>query len=117
MKLIFRPIFIIFFIFLSLSFALSMNRSRQQSQKNRESLLAVTTKNQQLQLKKEELELAAQLANQPLVQEQLLRDQKWLKLANEQNLELTNFVYEPRQLPVTVDQTIDYAAAWRDLLL
>lgn len=111
MKIFFRPIFIIFFTLLALSFSFSMRRSNWQTEKIRENLTFVQAEQKRLLLQEQELTYQEELAALPLTQEKLLRDQKWLKEVDEENLELSGLEVEERQLP---DLEVKNTSAWQE---
>ncbi len=116
MKIIFRPLFVIFFSFLALSFSLSMKKSSQQNRQNQESLQLIQQENQRLILQKQELLYKEQLTNQPLTQEKLWRDQKWLKLPDEENLELVGFKVQSTTINEPEPVVITPWEKWQELL-
>ncbi|NCC55602.1 MAG: hypothetical protein EOM11_09015 [Erysipelotrichia bacterium] len=116
MKINFRPILFILFILIASSFAFSMSKSIKKNQQNREVLSLIMQENQRLKLQEQELLMQEEIMNQPFLQEQLIRDQKWLKKTGENNLELVGFKYAPRSWSAPNKEKIPIKQMWSDLL-
>ncbi len=116
MKIIFRPIFIIFFTILAVSFSLSMRRSSWQTEKIKENLALAQAEQKRLLLREQELIYQEKLASSPLTQARIIHDQKWLKAPGEENLELANWQYQERKLPLITDSNNSPWQEWQVLL-
>lgn len=111
MKIIFRPIFIIFFTLLVLSFAFSMRKSNWQTAQVKENLGLVEAENRRLLLEEQELIYKKELSALPLTKERIIRDQKWLQRENEEILEMPGFVSEEKVLP---ENELTKVTAWQE---
>lgn len=117
MKLIFRPIFIIFFVILVLNFATSMNKKLAKHQNNDLALDLIKKQQEKLLLEQEKLVYQAAQLDDPFLQEKLLRDQRWLKKIDEETLSLNGYHYVPRTWQTPVSPSPTPLQAWKQLLL
>lgn len=117
MKLIFRPIFIIFFVILVLNFATSMNKKLAKHQNNDLALDLIKKQQEKLLQEQEKLIYQAAQLDDPFLQEKLLRDQRWLKKSDEETLSLSGYQYSQRAWQAPVSPTPTPAQAWQQLLL
>ncbi len=116
MKIIFQPIFIIFFTLLVLSFSFSMKRSNWQTEQLRENLSLVSGENKRLLLQEQELIYLEELSALPLTKERIVRNQKWLQAPDEEVLELSGHIYEAQTMPETEIKRLTAWQEWEKLL-
>lgn len=116
MKIIFQPIFIIFFTLLVLSFSFSMKKSNWQAEQLRENLSLVEGENKRLLLQKQELVYLEELSALPLTKERIIRNQKWLQAPEEEVLELSGYNYEAQIMPETQIKQLTAGQEWKKLL-
>ncbi len=118
MKIIFQPIFIIFFTLLVLSFSFSMRSSDWQIESTRENLDIVEAENRRLLLQEQELEYQEMLSALPFNQEKNIRNQRWLQDPKETVLEIKDFTYVEQTLPADLGQEVELEPAqeWQELI-
>lgn len=116
MKLIFRPIFIVFFVILTATLAVSMSKKLTSHQDNNLALEQIKNKNQQLLNERQSLLYQTEmLNNDEFLREKLLRDQKWLKKNEEINLSLSGYQYTPRPIIFPKQLEITSKQKWQQL--
>lgn len=116
MKIIFQPIFVIFFTLLVLSFSFSMKKSNWQTEQLRENLNLVKAENKRLLLEEQELAYMEELSALPLTKERIVRNQKWLQAPGEEVLELNGYEYEKQTMPETKIKPLTAWQEWEKLL-
>lgn len=116
MKLIFRPIFTLFFVILTATLAVSMSKKLTSHQDNNLTLEQIKNRNQQLLNERQSLLYQTEmLNNDEFLREKLLRDQKWLKKNEEINLSLSGYQYTPRPIIFPKQLEITPKQKWQQL--
>ncbi len=116
MKIIFRPIFVIFCTLLFLSFSFSLRKSSQRTTEVQESLQILREKNQALLLEEQNLLYEEKIAALPFTKEKIIRDQKWLQAPDDEVLKMDGYVYKEQTLPDEKEVELTAWQEWKNLL-
>lgn len=116
MNLIFRPIFIVFFVILALSLSFSLTKRLTQHQSSDDVLSQIQKKNTELLLQEKDLAYQVEQLDDPFITERLLRDQKWLQKEGESHLTLIGYQYEPRAVTYPTTISTQVTKQWSNLL-